>query len=516
VIERVGQGEVTLSYDSVGNLTEWTLPAPYREVYLTRHTVGPRNQVMAVTPIGQEDLEQTFEYDANGRPVRIVQSGRREVILGYDELSRLTDVHLDGEHVLTARHGPMDVDPIHDADAHTPFTTVDQPVASAVFGSLEEIAFARLEGTPHGFVRFVPSMARFVIRDPLIPPPDAVLLASLKRRNLVSRATLTPEPIQGFDKPSNSLFIPPEYFSVNCWYCVAGASGFDLDRVGSGPVAIGQTVNFVADADYSVCYSYQSWWPEIPEIWYYEGGWNHRILVNGAYVTQFPGHSLGWENHEDLEFGLSFGSSGQKTVTDELRCSCDNIFMAQAEESVAVCQDPYLFHNPIWTYDTPTTHVTRSGALNSGQLSIDVKVYTSTQLKFDWFQSYVTNRWNKTVTGNGVNVTIAINLHRVGSVGEADVQVDYPPSNPINPIDPDSCGYHDPNTAPHSIVVFSDGSGQGCDEVKTSAHEYGHHLGFRNAYAQPAPNALHCDQNDVMSWGNLVQWYHGRILWEKY
>jgi YD repeat-containing protein len=515
LLERTRQGGIGLSYDAVGNLIEWTYPGRAGGTISAAHTVGTGNQVLAVTPGGHQEFEHTFEYDANGRPVRVVQGGQREATFRYDELSRLTDVYLDGEHVLTSRHGPMDLDPVHEADHHTPFTTVDEPVASAVFGSLEEIAFTRTAGTPYRFVRFVPSMARFVVRDPLVAAPDAVAFASLKRRNLTSRASLNPTPLAGFDKPSSSFFIPPEYFSVNCWYCIYGADGFDVDRVGPGLVPVGQTVNFVADALYAYCYL-EHYDPETMQSEYFSHRFAHDITVNDDPITTLYG-PFGYENHEYLEFGLSFSTPGTKTVGDTLRCAgCPSIFLAQAEDDVEVCQDPYAFHNPIWTYDTPLSHVTKLGVLSAGQLSVQVKVYTSTQLKFDWFQSYVTNRWNKTVTGAGVNLAVSISFQRVASVGEADLQVDYPPSSPINPVDPDTCGYHNAGTTPHSIVVYADGSGQGCDEGTTSAHEYGHHLGFKNAYTQPPPSTLHCDQNDVMSWGNVVQWYHGRILWERY
>ena len=502
VLERIGQGEITLSYDPVGNLTEWTLPAPYRKSYLTHHTVGPRNQVMAVTPIGQEELEQTFEYDANGRPVRVFQGGRREVVLRYDELSRLTDVHLDGEHVLTARHGPMDVDPVHEADAHTPFTAVDQPVASAVFGSLEEIAFTRIEGTPYGFVRFVPTMARFVIRDPLIAPPDAVVLASLKRRNLASRATLTAEPIQGFDKPSNSLFIPPEYFAVNCWYCVAGASGFDLDRVGSGPVAVGQTVNFVADADYSVCYSYESWWPEIPEIWYYEGGWNHRILVNGAYVTQFPGPTLGWENHEYLEFGLPLTTLGQNTVSDELRCSCSNMFMVEAEEPVEVCDVSQFEANKNRFTGPRSTAIARYQPQDHGSyFSFAMSVFwdSLTESQIDGGFAF----WN--------------DVEDTGSCGYYDVSASWTPSLELEDGDIifaavsglGPCGNFNPTDPEAEVITVPTNPGGSCGPVpEILAHEIGHALGF--------PNSLNVDPTDIMNSPRgdprKIKDYHAQVL----
>jgi hypothetical protein len=363
-------------------------------------------------------------------------------------------------------------------------------------------------------------MARFVIAEPLLPAPDATTLASLKRRNIASDAALDPTPLVGLDKPSNTSFIPPEYFGVNCIVCSGATYGFSLTRSGSGVVEPGQNVDFIADASWSYCQHTQ---------YYEDAGWvnwphpfSHVISVNGNYVSTL--YSSGYEDYEQtngeyLEFGLTFASGGTKTVEDVLRCEAgcpNNIFLAQAQSNVQVCTDPYAFHNPIWTSDTPLSHVTKSGAMSGGTLGVQVKVYTSTQLKFDWFQAYVTSRWNTTVAGNGVTLAISVSLQRVASAGEADLQVDYPPSSPLNPTNPEVCGYHESGATPHSIVVYADGDGQGCDEATTSAHEYGHHLGFRDAYTQPPPTTLHCDQSDIMSWGNMVQWYHGRILWERY
>src|SRR5690606_22460760 len=133
------------------------------------------------------------------------------------------------------------------------------PVASSVFGSLDEIIYTRPFGTPYGIVRFVPDMARFVVGEHPIVPPDSLVLASLRRRNLASESTLNPSPLLGFDKPSSSLFVPPEFFTANCSGCVRNAYGFDLDRVGSGAISVGQTITFEADATFSECYY---WWLE--------------------------------------------------------------------------------------------------------------------------------------------------------------------------------------------------------------------------------------------------------------
>ena len=69
--------------------------------------------------------------------------------------------------------------------------------------------------------------------------------------------TLDPSPMQGFDKLSSSLFLPPEFFASNCAFCVGGVTGFNIRRVGLGPVTTGQTITFVADGSSEACSYFQ-------------------------------------------------------------------------------------------------------------------------------------------------------------------------------------------------------------------------------------------------------------------
>jgi YD repeat-containing protein len=335
LLEPTGQPAVSFSYDAVGNLTEWTYPGRYGQSYAIQHVVGPLNQVQTITPVGHEELQQTLEYDGSGRVINVVQGGQRDASFKYDELGRLTDIYVDSEHLLTAVHGPMDVDPVQEADNHSQFTTIDQPVSSAVFGSLETIGFIRPVGTPYGFARFVPAMARFVVGGQAVVPPDAAILTSLRRRNIASQATLNPTPIFGFDKPSSSLFIPPEYFSVNCAACSGGMNGLDVDRQGPAVVPVGSTVTFDA-------YSYNAWC----EYSYYweDTGWVqypidfvHQLSVNGNYLNTYysPAPYLGGPTWDS--FPVGFSTSGTKIVADTVWCSgCPNIFTAVAADAVCV------------------------------------------------------------------------------------------------------------------------------------------------------------------------------------
>ena len=52
-------------------------------------------------------------------------------------------------------------------------------------------------------------------------------------------------PLQGFDKASNSLFLPPEFFSVNCSTCISIITGASLDQVSPAhDPFVGQNVTF--------------------------------------------------------------------------------------------------------------------------------------------------------------------------------------------------------------------------------------------------------------------------------
>ena len=349
ILQSIGHPELALGYDSAGNIIHIELPGPDGATRTTRHTIGSENELLSVTPMGGEAFEQVFEYDESGRAVRAAQGNGREAAFRYDELGRLTDVYLDGEHVLTGDHDPMDLDPVHSTDARTAFTAIGDPVASAVFGSLDEIVYTRPFGTPYGIVRFAPEMARFVVPDRVVVPPDSLILASLRRRNLAVETTLDPSPMQGFDKLSSSLFLPPEYFASNCAFCVGGVTGFEIERVGSGPVTTGQTITFEADGSWEYC-----------ELHLGYSGSKFIIPLGFTHDVDFVGGSGGATyntSSANKQFSGSFSSPGTKTVRDTLSCSCGGIFLAHAATTVDII-------GPVPTSASVTTPAGRIGYID--------------------------------------------------------------------------------------------------------------------------------------------------------
>ena len=148
----------------------------------------------------------------------------RTTTVEYDALDRVTRLVVDGETLLEETYGPDDADVAAREDRRTGGVLVAAPV-SQVFGTMESIVHARPRSTEFGVVAYSPSRKTYEIRLDALAP-DALLLASLRAR-MVPLGEEPPSPAPfGHDKPSNSLFLPPEFRSVNCQVCTGAV--FDV------------------------------------------------------------------------------------------------------------------------------------------------------------------------------------------------------------------------------------------------------------------------------------------------
>ena len=249
-------------YDDVGNLTELAKHSPAEGESTDVYAIGARNELERVS-YGRGGARD-FEYDRLGRIARY-HSEQGSTAFQYDELGRLSQVSIDGETLLTSDYGPMDTDPVLDADDRTLYTTLDVPVVSAIFGSIESIGYSRPRGATFNAIRFNPTMGRFIVQAP--PSPDALLRTSLQRRG-VSFAPVDEHmdrhrhliPLVG-DKPSSSLFIPPEYLSVNCAEVECFSFfGRVITTVSAQTVYVGETVYFSSQVG-EHAYCYEEWSP---------------------------------------------------------------------------------------------------------------------------------------------------------------------------------------------------------------------------------------------------------------
>ena len=235
-----------MSYDAAGNLARIERGADGGESTEETYQIGDYNEVLRVrTGDGQDAArpDLTFEYDAAGR-VRRATIGKRTATVQYDSLDRATRVTVDGEAVLEHDYRPEDLDAVGQEDRRTGGAVVAAPV-SPVFGTMESIVYSRPRSTEFGIVAYSPSRKTFEVRVDALAA-DAVLLTSLHARMVpLDGSEPNPAPF-GHDKPSNSLFIPPEFRAVNCQVCKSFVFDVDLDVTPAGEYC---STTYAADVD---------------------------------------------------------------------------------------------------------------------------------------------------------------------------------------------------------------------------------------------------------------------------
>ena len=220
-----------MGYDAAGNLVRYGLGDAPEQTY----RIGDYNEVLRVRAGDGRDAARpdlTFSYDAADRVVG-AGTGDRSATVEYDALDRATGVVVDGETQLETAYGADDADFAARADRRTGGVLVVRPV-SPVFGTMESILYARPRSTEFGIVAYSPSLKTYALRLDALAA-DALLLASLRAR-MAPLGPDGPDPSPfGHDKPSNSLFVPPEFMSVNCQLCTGVVFDVYL-RVNPAPV----------------------------------------------------------------------------------------------------------------------------------------------------------------------------------------------------------------------------------------------------------------------------------------
>lgn len=313
--------DLDFDYDAVGNMTRLGFSNIVGKSIEDRYVIGPANRLDKV--IGQSGPSISFVYDPLGRPVQLHQDSRVAEIQ-YDNEGRTIGATVDDEQAFAIEYGSMDQDAVLAADIRTSRTSIDAPMVSAVFGSLESIAYARPFGSPYKFVRFDEQMARFIVSKTPFTAPDAIEVASLDRRMLPDGEREFDALPLAFDKPSNSLFIPAEYYSTNCFTCLGFISNSDIEVNGSDlptDANVNQPITFDFTAD-GIC----RWREEenifgLPPIYQPNvpppANFEHYISYgDGAFQKKLSGVL------PNISYTHAYSQGGTFQVLDFVRCSC--------------------------------------------------------------------------------------------------------------------------------------------------------------------------------------------------
>ena len=305
--------DANMSYDAAGNLTRMERGVEGDEATEHTYEIGDYNEVVRVRAGDGQDAARpdlTFEYDAAGR-VQGSTLASRLAAVEYDSLDRATRVTVDGETILERDYRPDDPDAAGQEDRRTGGVVVVAPV-SPVFGTMESIVYSRPRSTEFGIVAYSPTRRTFEVRPDALAA-DALLLGSLHARMApLDGSEPNPAPF-GHDKPSSSLFIPPEFRAVNCEVCVGSVLDVDLDVTPAGEYCY---TTYTADVD-GYCFDALG---VDSTILGDQHPWRHSTNFGDGYSADLTTYSsVVSDSHK-------YTATGRYTMTHHVNCTCPSVF----------------------------------------------------------------------------------------------------------------------------------------------------------------------------------------------
>ena len=308
----------TLGYDAAGNLIRYEVATDGRPVLSQNYEIGDYNEVVRIRTGEGPDL--SYEYDSAGR-LTTARAGARTATVAYDDLDRAVRVGLDGDTLATYDYARADADAALAADRITSDTPVPSGT-SAVFGTMATVVYTRPAPMDFGPVAYEPALRTFVATHRHLVP-DAVLASSLDRRMLPWRGGDVDGRPFGTDKPSGSLFIPPEYRSVNCHVCTASVHSASV--IAPTTPAAGSMID-VAVGAVGPCELPHG--VSVPVI----ASWHHAVSFGDGATATATGASATLRHRYD--------SRGTYEITDEVSCSpCQSVFsLGYGSLTISVCK----------------------------------------------------------------------------------------------------------------------------------------------------------------------------------
>ncbi|MGQ0835702.1 MAG: DUF6531 domain-containing protein [Gammaproteobacteria bacterium] len=210
-----GQGSVIYTYDRSGNAREILITSGTGEKGGHAIEMDAQQRVKSVSY--GEGRSLTITYDAAGNPQRIVSSAGDDLRYEYDPSNRLHRIVSNGSELLKYDYATTERDLRAQIDHKTMRTLLPMRRASVAFGSLFEVVQTRTQGTPLRAVVFDEELMAFRLVSPTaVVFEDAAVYDGLSRMRLIYSGRDDFKDKDRFEQPSNVLFLPPEYLSINC------------------------------------------------------------------------------------------------------------------------------------------------------------------------------------------------------------------------------------------------------------------------------------------------------------
>ncbi len=234
-------------YDASGNLVHSEGSSADGGVAGQVLDVDENSRVVGIHYANGDDTAIT--YDADGNPEKLDNGGESPFEYIYDGTNRLVAVRQGDRIVGSHVYAPTESDLRLQLDNRTMRVGANALRQSTSIGDVLSLLYARPYGSAAGVAQFDPLTRSFDLPTEFgIVLPDAIAANSLVRRKLVDIDDGDVHRRVDFDRPSNVMFVPPEYATINCGIgCTF--NGITLRANGStGPISVytGAAVSLLA------------------------------------------------------------------------------------------------------------------------------------------------------------------------------------------------------------------------------------------------------------------------------
>ena len=207
---------VEYGYDPAGNLTSTKVfDAKGKQVNGQKLQMNGSYQLTRWVLF--DGTETTFEYDANGNLTQIAK-GESITRFQYDALDRLVAVDTPDGQRLTYTYKPGERSLVEQYE-HASVPVVDLRDTGFTFSRPFATMDSRPLTAPFGAVRFSESLGSFQLANPdgsEIVRPHEGIESALSKLHLFQTGVTQKALRSGFNAPFNNMFVPAEYFTINC------------------------------------------------------------------------------------------------------------------------------------------------------------------------------------------------------------------------------------------------------------------------------------------------------------
>ncbi len=181
------------------------------------YVLGADQRVDAVA--GSDGTRTEFRYDEKGGLEEVRAQQASELKFEYDELSRLKRVQYEDEAPLQYEYAQGEPDIVSQLTVRA-LPVFNQQKEISDFGPRFDIVLTRVRPAALGLLTFDEAANELTIAaDPTTWRPTAFLTRSISALKIEALMGEDPRGIPTFVMPSNRLFVPAEYWSVNCCMC---------------------------------------------------------------------------------------------------------------------------------------------------------------------------------------------------------------------------------------------------------------------------------------------------------